>query len=191
MVKSQNTVEKSFQVKKTWNVWDKKCKIIERSSKSIRRNKCEKIGKFTKRKSANLQVKQFFCKANLSLNKIGRNWKWKKKVSNVWERNIDKQFFEKKLKHLCERENIFKKSEICCSFLIKNFSDEDFKTGSLHYCLIAGVWLGFGGSGCLHQRLWEESSEPRLIVDWKTGSAAEPTLHSVQAQSRHAQKQRW
>lgn len=104
---------------------------------------------------------------------------------SVWE------VYERQLKHLCERENIFKKSEICCSFLIKNFSDEDFKTGSLHYCLIAGVWLGFGGSGRLHQRLWEESSEPRLVVDWKAGSATEPTLHSVQAQSGHAQKQRW
>lgn len=139
-------------------------------------------------RSSSFSAKQIYLW--IKLEETG-NVRKKKKVSNVWERNIDKQFFEKKLKHLCERENIFKKSEICCSFLIKNFSDEDFKTGSLHYCLIAGVWLGFGGSGCLHQRLWEESSEPRLIVDWKTGSAAEPTLHSVQAQSRHAQKQRW
>lgn len=56
--------------------------------------------------------------------------------------------------------------------------------------LIAELWLSLGGTGRLHYRLWEESSEQRF-VDGKAGSATQSALHAEQTQSEHAQKQRW
>lgn len=56
--------------------------------------------------------------------------------------------------------------------------------------LISELWLRFCCVGCLHCRLWGQSSVQQAIHR-KTRSAPQSTLHANQTQSEHAQKQRW